>query len=227
MVDSGIDYAVFNAVVLSATLVEPEVLEDLLRLAASHYSARRMSWSCWLCEDMLGARVRPVAWGAVARAGLRLVAEHQGMIADQVAGATRLLPRLVFRQVRDAQTRQDFQQIISRVFALPSNVSRHVYGSERFWRGGYIGWVGYAGGKPVTTAATESAAGSVGVYSVATVAEEQGKGYAEAITRHCLEEARRASGLSRTSLQSTSAGYRLYSRMGYRQVTRVRVYVAN
>jgi ribosomal protein S18 acetylase RimI-like enzyme len=61
---------------------------------------------------------------------------------------------------------------------------------------------------------------------VATLPEHRRRGYAEAVVRHGLAEARREWGLERTVLHATEAGHPLYQRMGYRDVTRVAFYLA-
>jgi ribosomal protein S18 acetylase RimI-like enzyme len=66
----------------------------------------------------------------------------------------------------------------------------------------------------------------MGVYNVATIPGQQRRGYGEAVMRYALAETRREHGLERSILQSTPAGYRLYERMGYRQITRVSVYAS-
>ncbi len=62
------------------------------------------------------------------------------------------------------------------------------------------------------------------MYNVATLPQQQRKGYGEAVMRYALEESRRQHGVERTILQSTPAGYRMYERMGFRTVTRIGVY---
>jgi len=66
----------------------------------------------------------------------------------------------------------------------------------------------------------------VGVYNVATVPDQQRRGFGEAVMRHAVAEAQREHGIARSILQSTPAGLHLYQRMGYRVVTRVSVYAS-
>jgi ribosomal protein S18 acetylase RimI-like enzyme len=88
----------------------------------------------------------------------------------------------------------------------------------------FIGYVGYAAGEPVSTAAVVIGGGAIGVYNVATLPGEQRRGFGECIMRHALAEARREYGVEPMILQSTPAGARLYQRMGFRTVARVAVY---
>jgi hypothetical protein len=48
----------------------------------------------------------------------------------------------------------------------------------------------------------------------------------EAIVRYVIEQARKGSGIHRTVLQSTSFGYDLYRKMGYKTVGQVLVFTS-
>jgi ribosomal protein S18 acetylase RimI-like enzyme len=227
LVNSGVRYAVFNAAVLTASFRgDAAAVEECVHTAARHFRARRQPWSCWVCEDLLQPDVREQSRRQFERLGLQLVAEHVGMTADLVQPPLRALPAMDARRVAGPESRRDFVRLASTVFHLPPRVARQVYDSERFWNGNLVGWVGYVDGTPVSTAATDIHAGVIGVYSVATSSEHRRRGYGEWITRHALEAARQTSGLTRSILQSTTAGLSLYRRMGYRPATRFGVYIS-
>jgi ribosomal protein S18 acetylase RimI-like enzyme len=61
---------------------------------------------------------------------------------------------------------------------------------------------------------------------VATLPAHRGLGCAEAVMRHALAEAHRTWGVERTVLHATPEGLPVYRLMGYRPVTRFRVYLA-
>jgi ribosomal protein S18 acetylase RimI-like enzyme len=100
---------------------------------------------------------------------------------------------------------------------------REVFDNDTVWER-FAGYVGYAGGEPVSTAAVVMGGGAIGVYNVATIPTQQRRGYGEAVMRYALADAKREHGIERTILQSTPAGFKLYERMGYRTVARVSVY---
>jgi ribosomal protein S18 acetylase RimI-like enzyme len=106
---------------------------------------------------------------------------------------------------------------------VPLSWFREVFEEQAVWDR-FIGYVGYRGGEPVSTAAVVVGAGVAGVYNVATVPGSQRHGYGETVMRHALGAVRREHGIERSILQSTPAGYRLYERMGYRTITTVAVY---
>jgi ribosomal protein S18 acetylase RimI-like enzyme len=64
----------------------------------------------------------------------------------------------------------------------------------------------------------------VGVYSLGTLPQYQGCGYGETLLRHALDDIGKRTGITRSVLQSTDEGLKLYQRMGYRPVTSFSVY---
>ena len=222
---SGVDYGVFNALVLSDP-VPSSRLAALLDEGAAFYRARGVAWSCWLDEAMVDPAGGPEAARRLESHGLRWIAEHEGMMADPLRPHRRGLPAVTVHLVADAQTREDFIHVCSKVFLLPEAITRLIYGSAPFWNGAMRGWVGYDAGQPVCTAVSAADQTSVGLYSVATMPGHRRRGYGEAITRHAFGEAAARSGLSRSILQSTPAGLKLYRRMGYRARTRITVWTS-
>ncbi|MBI4874019.1 MAG: GNAT family N-acetyltransferase [Acidobacteria bacterium] len=224
LVSSGVDYSVFNSAMLSSAVSAADGgLDRRAAIAAVHFSMRRMGWSFWLCEEWLDPSTRRRAEQILAARGLRRLTETPAMRAETLAPPRRELPRLDWFPVSGRGTRQEFCHITSAAFHLPPAIAQTIYGSEEFWRGDYRGWVGYRDGLPVTTAATLTAGGAIGLYSVATLPECRRHGYAEAIVRHALSQ---AGGSGPYVLQSTPIGHALYERMGYRGVGRFTIYVA-
>jgi ribosomal protein S18 acetylase RimI-like enzyme len=146
------------------------------------------------------------------------------MIAHQVEPATRDFPPLDYRRVRDGATRLAFSHLVSSVFRVPLETTRNMYTADRAWETDWIAYVGYLDNRPVSTAASVTMAGAVGIYSVATLPGYRGRGIAEGIMRHALGQAREMTGIDRSVLQATSQGQSLYKRMGYRLVTQFTVY---
>jgi ribosomal protein S18 acetylase RimI-like enzyme len=100
-----------------------------------------------------------------------------------------------------------------------------VYESEGAWQHDYVGYVGYVNGIAVSTIAVVVAAGAVGVYSVGTLQGFRRRGYGEALMRQVLSAYARETGITRSVLQATRAGYTMYDKMGYRVATRFSVYI--
>ena len=136
---------------------------------------------------------------------------------DITEAGKKMIPQLVIELDGDAA----FCHITSICFRIPFATSAAIYSQPATWETGFTAYVGYRGDDAIATAATLRAADVVGLYSVATLPEHQGRGIGEKLTRHALDQA----GGGRTVLQSTRQGNSLYRRLGFREVTRVIVYV--
>ena len=138
---------------------------------------------------------------------------------------SRMLPksRLEIHRALTDQFMRDFRAIGSICFHVPPVWFGEVFDDDMPSRD-FTCWVGYDEGVPVATAATVVSHGVIGLYNVATIPEARGRGFAEAITRHAIADARRVSGLERIVLQSTAAGLRMYKRLGFREISRVVVF---
>jgi GNAT superfamily N-acetyltransferase len=67
----------------------------------------------------------------------------------------------------------------------------------------------------VSTATAIINDGCLFLFLVATMPGVRRKGYGEAVVRHALQRAHEATGIRRTVLHATEAGYPLYLRLGY------------
>jgi ribosomal protein S18 acetylase RimI-like enzyme len=147
------------------------------------------------------------------------------MVADRLLPPRRPLAELEFRPVNDAETRRAYCEVNAAAYADPIDLVIQALGGEALWDRTF-GFVGYAGGEPVTTANTIVMGETLYMSLVATRPEQQEKGYAEAVMRHSLARAREATGLERTVLHATPAGRPLYLDMGYRPVAEFLGYAA-
>jgi GNAT superfamily N-acetyltransferase len=75
-------------------------------------------------------------------------------------------------------------------------------------------YVGYAEGVAVAAAEVTIAAAVAGVYNVSTLEAWRGRGFASALLRHALLDAR-AEGTSRAVLQAAAGATGLYRRLGF------------
>jgi ribosomal protein S18 acetylase RimI-like enzyme len=221
---SGLDYGVFNIALLTAPAANGQ-LDTRLRDISRFFRDRTLRWSFWLCEDLLDREARNAARQTFADFGMRSISHPPGMLARALAAPAHVLPRVEMRPVADRDTRAAFAEITSVCFDIPYLVARAVYWREDAWTRGYQGFVGYIEGKAVAIVAMVEAGGAVGVYSLATLPGFRRRGLGEALLREAAAEMTRRSGISQLVLQSTEAGYELYKRMGFRDVTKFAVYL--
>ena len=221
---SGLDYGVFNIALLTGPAVDGQ-LESRMRAISRYFRERTLRWSFWLCEDLLEPENRRDSRHMLAEFGMRSISHPPGMLCPALLPSVRPLPAIEMRRVADASTRGAFAEITSLCFDIPYLIARAVYLREQAWNGGYQGFVGYVGGKPVSIVAMVEAAGAVGVYSLATLPAFRGQGYGEALLRMAAHEMTQRTGIAKLVLQSTEAGYKIYRRMGFHDVTRFAVYL--
>jgi ribosomal protein S18 acetylase RimI-like enzyme len=223
---SGLEYGVFNIALLTRPVTAGEGgLDAALRETAQYFKQYTKRWSFWLCEDLLDAATRRKARQAANDFGLRPISYPPGMIAPQLLPPVRRLPQIECRPVDDEKTRCAFAEITSQCFEIPTGIANAVYRPEGAWRGAYRGFVGLVEGKPVAIAAMVEAAGALGIYSLATIPEQRGQGYGEALLRAAAGASGPKSSGAPYILQSTEAGHALYRRMGFRDVAKFTVYL--
>jgi len=157
--------------------------------------------------------------------GMRMISNPPGMFADALLPPAHRLPEIECCPAGDARTREAFAHITAVNFDIPLTVARAVYDPERAWAGAYRGFVGFVKGRPVSIVATVAAANVLGVYSLSTLPEFRRRGYGEALLREALNRECARTGLRQLALQSTDAGYSLYRRIGFRDVTRFSVWL--
>ncbi len=226
LVYSAIPHAVFNAALLTEPVLAISDLRRRLDRARDHYLRRGQAWSLWLCEEWIDPDLRALAVNIIQDFNLQYSSNPPGMLAPQLSPTIRNLPKLDLQPISTATARLDFCHVMSVAFEGPFPVLLEAYQEERFWSADFHGWIGYRDGMAVSTACTVTAAGAVGVYAVATVPGEQGKGYGEAIVRHAVEQAQGESGVTASVLQSSVAGMPLYRRLGYRPVADFTIYIS-
>ena len=223
----GAAFQMFNAAFLSGPVPSREDLDARIRSARDVFAGRGLAWAFWICEDWLERPVRRVLTRVFESHGLHAVAEMPAMVAEslreRLSRAWRPLPQLEVRRAECSKTMADFRAIGSVCFHVPAVWFGEVFDDSLPSRP-FTCWVAYRDSKPVATAATVVSHGAIGLYNVATMPDERGRGYAEVITRHAIVSAARESGLQRVILQSTALGERVYRRLGFREISRVVVF---
>jgi GNAT superfamily N-acetyltransferase len=223
---SGLDYGVFNIALLTRRVGgEDGSLEARLLEIANYFRKRTLRWSVWLCEDLLEAQARRRERQVFLDCGMRGISHPPGMLATALLPPVRPLPAIECCPVSTGPMRRAFAEITSMTFDIPYTIAQAVYTREQAWNGEYQGFVGLAGGRPVSIAAMVVAAGAIGVYSLGTLPMFRRQGYGEALLRIAAGETKRRTGLEKFVLQSTEAGYSLYRRMGFQDAAKFTVYL--
>ncbi len=235
MVYSGLDYGVFNIALLERPVSNERDLAAIVADCGRFYRERKVRWSFWMCEDLLESSARRHSREVFAEAGMRVISHAPGMVALELTAPSRPLPEIECRPVTDAASRTAFTGLTVTCFDIPMTVARSVYERESAWSGEYHGFMAMVQGAPVAIVALVRAGGVIGVYSLGTMPEYRHKGYGEALLRAAAAEFQstaesqsKVDGVNLKEpfvLESTEAGYPLYRKLGFRDVTNFTVYL--
>jgi len=222
----GATFQMFNAAFLNSYVEDEWDLERRIALAAVHFAQRRIHWAFWMCDSFLERRLQRKAERIFSRMGLTLSSELPAMAAESLVAPWRRLPRIEIQPVLDTASRRAFCEIGALCFHVPLLWFEEVFDERMAERSEFVPWLALSDGEAVATAATVFAADAIGVYNVGTLPAHRGQGIGEAMVRYAIDRAREHTGVGRTVLQSTSYGYDLYRKMGYKTVGQVLVFTS-
>jgi hypothetical protein len=157
--------------------------------------------------------------------GLNPAFGFTGMVTDSLNKPVRPAPpELEMRSGLDTQTMEALMDVNAIAYEYPVEVGRAsirpgLLESESYCVAGYVN------GRPVSVTATFAVEGRLYVGWVATLHESRGKGYAEAVMRRSLADATSATGITRTVLHASDAGYPIYKRMGYKDTAKFTAFI--
>jgi len=161
----------------------------------------------------------------LAASGLHAAFGFMGMVTDSLEAPVRPAPpELELRSGLNPDTMNALMDVNAQAYGYPIELGRASIRPGLLETDSYC-VAGYVDGQPVSVTATFAVDGRLYVGWVATLPEARGKGYAEAVMRRSLADASAATGLTRTVLHASDAGYPIYKRMGYQDTVRFTAYV--
>jgi GNAT superfamily N-acetyltransferase len=197
-------------------LRDTEDLRGVLEIAKERAQACKHGSLFALCTPWA-----PPEWESVAaQQGFAVALNMTGMAADELLPPRRPAPRMELRRVADETTARDLAYVNAQAYGMPMELFDCIC-NLNLWHQDSHGYVGYVDGKAVTTAATFPLEGSVYVAFVATLPDSHGKGFAEAVMRHAIEQGSQAMGVKRLTLHASDMGRPLYLSMGFESGSQV------
>jgi GNAT superfamily N-acetyltransferase len=218
-------WSMLNAAFLPKPVETPEALERSVAAAARRLASIKAGWLYVACDHWLAPNVREAAPAIFAAHGLKRAMNTMGMVAERLLPPSRPLPFIEVRQATDEEGLRHIADINALAYDSPLEAARESVMVPAMFQGDSRGYVGYVEGKAVSVAAVLRVEGIAYVAYVATLADYRRRGYAEAVMRYGLEEARRDWGLERTVLHASDEGHPVYLRMGYRDVVNFGFYM--
>jgi ribosomal protein S18 acetylase RimI-like enzyme len=212
------EIAFLNAIFLTGPVTNQADLERRAAALRDYLRHKERPPLFFACREWIPESLREAADAAFSTAGLNPSMTLTGMAADELSparsGHASSLARL---RVTDEETRNQLSDINAAAYGISIESMRDALSLPQIWTDQFDGYVAQLDGEAVATAAVMPLNGALHVMCVATMPAHQRRGYAEAVMRHSLAQASRATGLTRTTLHATEAGKPAYQRMGYRE----------
>jgi ribosomal protein S18 acetylase RimI-like enzyme len=225
VVDSGLACDTFNCIL--AARLTPENMDSAIDAALGHFSRVGRPFSWWV-----GPADRPADLGErLEAAGLAAAEGELAMSAqlDALPAAEETPAELSIERVATPAQLADFAAVdaanwsppdtnVLRFYALAASVLLSRESPFRFF-------VGRVAREPVATLELALGGGVGGIYNVATLERFRRRGFASAMMRRALEEAR-AAGLRAAVLQASPDGVGVYRRHGFEEFGTITEYKA-
>ncbi len=220
----GTAFQMFNTAFFSSPVLDRADLEERLARAAATFRRRKLSWSLWVCEELVALELRRRLARICERARLYPGPEMPAMAAGKLAGQALELPGWRIERVSGQAALAEFCRIGAGCFRVPPKWFGEIYDTPERLSTPVRGWVGYAGGQAVATAATVDSRDAIGLYNLATAEAFRRRGFGEAMSRHAVAETWGETGAKPVVLQATRQGLGLYERLGFQKVGRILVF---
>lgn len=209
---AGLPLFFFNASVRTAPIQSLAEFEEVLKQAQQRAEGFPHSWFHLVCHE--GA---PTGWEEAAPAnGFVPAMLLTGMETSAITPPKHAPSGVEFREVKDEGGYRDVAEINALAYGMPLETADCFATGDMWQPDSTYGAVAYKDGQRVSCAAALIVSGTIYIALVATVPEQRGKGYADLVMRHVIDESLRRTGLTRITLHATEAGKPVYEKMGFR-----------
>ena len=208
-------FSFYNSIFVTGRINDTSEFESTVDEAFAVISRKTFSGLISVCRDLLCESVQAKVDSILSERGYATAMPVVGMAAEPLPLPA---PDHVSLRIERANDRGDIvTDLNSLAYGLPLESGRASLLLPSFWQNAFP-YVGYEGDRPVSTATTIVHDGVLYLTLVATAPDARRKGYAETVIRHSLQKAHDATGLNRTILHATEAGFPVYKRLGYQAV---------
>jgi GNAT superfamily N-acetyltransferase len=214
----------WNAVFLTEQLEDASVLASRVKEASIYMRKRRQSGLLYICQDYLSGAAKESLPQILNEQKLEFVLSVTGMAGDIFPIKRRPHHGLRMERVTDEAKLQAYADLNCEAYGFPVEWGSSALKGSKLWKERAYTYLGYEGDHPVAAASAIENDGSLYLALVATRPDKRGNGYADAVVRHALQTAYEATGLRRTILHATDAGFPVYARVGYHQTAKILTY---
>ena len=209
------DFPFYNIVFLTEELKDEDALRDRVRGAATHLRTSQTPGLFLVCLDRLSGAAENNFATILEQEELVPAIPMTGMAGDILPLAGTPHPDLRFVRISDNDTIRKFAEINCAAYGIPAETALSLVHEHTLWKEHAYGFLACVGDEPVATATAIINDDCIFLFLVATMPEAQRKGYGNAVVRHALNAACEATGIRRSVLHATEAGYPVYLRLGY------------
>ena len=203
----------YNIIFLARNVEDAGTLKARVHEATSFARTKRQAGLVTVCHELLEGQTRFALDDIFESEGYMPALTLTGMAGNILPLAAPGHPDLRIERAEDnGVTVTDINCL---AYGLAVETGRASLLRKSFWQNAFS-YVAFIGDRPVATATVIVQRECLYLALVATVPEAQGKGYGQAVVRHAMQRAHEATGLTRTILHATQAGYPLYDGLGYR-----------
>jgi GNAT superfamily N-acetyltransferase len=206
-----------NATYLTSPVASKAEFERRVAVAHSDAAGRQLPWGFFVFEPYAVALGRPTTVETLADCGMTFAMSVEVMTADTTGLAPARPSPVTFRRVLTEDDMHTVMSMNCRAYGLPVDMADSIVASRAFYHDTArdFGYLALADGLPVSTTTVIELDGLLYVALVATEPDHVRRGYADAVMRHALAEAARATGITQATLDATTMGAPVYERMGF------------
>ena len=214
----------WNAIFLTEQLASETSLRRRVQQAAAYMRAKHQWGLVYICEEYLSSSAKENLPSVMAEEGFEFALPVFGMAGDILPVRAPKHPDLKIERVTEEAHLQAYSDVNCAAYGFPPEWGRNGLGGSKLWRETAHTYLGYENNDPVSAASVVVHNEYLYLALVATRPEVRKKGFAEAMVRHVLQKAHEATGLKRTLLHATAAGFPVYQRIGYHQTAKFMAY---
>ena len=221
--ESGVAFPVLNGVL--RTRLQPDESESRIDQTLDHFASRALPMTWWIGPgaepDDLAARLNSRGFSELRRIGLAADMWTMTATIGRPVG-------LSIEVVEDAEVYRECQHVLNVASAIPDFAAEAMYdlvcasgfGPESPFRH----YIGYKGGRAISTAMLSLAGGVAGIYNSGTLPEERAQGIEMAMTLSGLLDARDME-YRVGVLQTTRLGYNMFRHLGLEETGEIEQWI--
>ncbi len=220
---ADVPFAFWDVMFLAEPILTTQGLREQLRSASSYMRGKRQAGFLVLADELLQLTPED-AKAVLEEERFTYAMRMRGMDGDVRAfSPASPVAGLEIRRVTDDAMLEAYALLNCEAYSMPPAIAASSL--TPLWREPAFSYIGYVDGQPVSASSTIVHDGHLYVGLVATHESHRRRGYAEALLRHSVGQAHQATGITRTTLDATDAGFPTYLRIGYKHTSTLHAYV--